>query len=181
MKLSSLFGAVGLLIAIAAGVAACVETQATDPSIADIREAKQTKSLTERAAQAVGMPAIVNFTEKKRVKRIYEKRDDAKLVTYTYLRSLDGGLFLLCKSLGFGVNASIQFSNPQAYFKRDGGEFYQDMPSPQAEPNGLFMPEGLASTYVECITDSKTGETSLVYIEDPIIVSEHALQSAAAY
>lgn len=148
---------------------------------ADQRESQQTAQIAERASQAVGMPGINNFREKRRVRRLYELRDDA-LTTYTYIRNImTNELTFLCESVGYGINASIQFSNPErvAHKQHYSGGSFGTLPQP--EPNGLFMPEGLAATYVECANPDPKKEPMAVYVEDPIIVSPFKLRAAGSY
>jgi len=47
---------------------------------------------------------------------------------------------------------------------------------PQADPNGLFMPEGLSATWV-MLWDENTEEFRPVYFEPVIIVSPFILHS----
>lgn len=145
---------------------------------ADRRESEQTAALQDRASQAVGMPSISNFREKRRVRRIYELRDKP-ISTYTYIRNqMTNELMFLCHSVGYGVNASIQFSNPERMMWPG---YADSMTIPQPEPNGLFMPEGLDATYVECANPDPKGQPRAVYVEDPIIVSPFKLRSVGSY
>jgi hypothetical protein len=87
---------------------------------------------------------------------------------------MNGNLVKICDSVGYGINASIQYSNPDKVV--DYEEFVGDRVDsnvgtlPQAEPNGLFMPEGLAATYVMCVVPGKD-EVQAVYLEPEIVVS----------
>lgn len=153
------------------------DTEAKKPSADAITQARQERQMKEATAQA-GLPAIKNFQEKKMMKMLYELRDREDLVCYAYLvNEINGevGQFL-GKCIGYGLPASTQYSNPQKIivnkYVSQGGYAYGVLP--QAEPNGLFMPEGLSATWLMMI-DPKSGDPRPVYIEPSIIVSPFPL------
>lgn len=113
-----------------------------------------------------GFPAIVNGFEKRMVRMLYEMRDDPEYRTHTYIVTMTGEFIKVCDSVGYGINASIQFSNPSKPYRYSNTSIGYAMP--QAEPNGLFMPEGLAATYVMCINGE---ELNPVYVEPEVLVS----------
>lgn len=136
---------------------------------------QQEQAMNEAVAQT-GLPAIKNFQEKKMMKMLYELRDQENLICYAYLvNQLNGkvGQFI-GKCIGYGLPASTQYSNPEKVAHKEtmnGGSFGT---LPQAEPNGLFMPEGLSATWLMLI-DPQNGEARPVYIEPLIIVSPFPL------
>lgn len=141
----------------------------------DLQIMEQLDTLLAEANRAVPLPGIVNFFERRMVKMLYELRDNPEFRTYTYIVTMDGTFIKICDSLGFGINASIQFSNPvrpadisQTPVKDYTG--FQLALTPQAEPNGLFMPEGLAATYAICL-HPEDGEIAAVYMEPDMISS----------
>ena len=141
-----------------------------EKSNADRDQARKTEAMQQAANQSVGMPNITNWTEKRFAKLIYELKDQ-EVTTYSYFMDMKGGLHFLCESVGYGLSASIQYSNPEKVIRRDG--VYGILPQP--EPNGLFMPEGLAATFVLC-SDGKGGVRP-VYSEPELIVSPFKLKS----
>jgi len=142
---------------------------------ADKLQSAQTAEMQKAANQSVGMPNIVNWTEKRFAKLIYELKDQ-EVTTYSYFMDMQGGLHFLCESIGYGLSASIQYSNPEKVVK-DSSYGYGTLPQP--EPNGLFMPEGLAATYVLC-SDGKGGVRP-VYSEPELIVSPFRLNSKNSF
>lgn len=136
----------------------------------DVKTTEQQERALRELSAAIGLPNIVNGFEKRMVKMLYEMRDDPNFRTYTYIVTMDGQFVKLCDSVGFGINASIQYSNPDKIV--DGGRYRENgwMTMPQAEPNGLFMPEGLAATYVMCV-DAANENLRPVYVEPEVIVS----------
>ena len=132
---------------------------------ADTQQAAKTAELAKAADDAVGMPNIKNFREKRLVKMLYELRD-TELATHTYYLDMQGGKHFLCDSVGYGINASVQYSNPERYARPNSNSNYTTLPQP--EPNGLFMPEGLAATYTMCVFD---GKVTPIYVEPEILVS----------
>ena len=136
---------------------------------ADRRQAEETKKRLLDADKQIGMPDIVNFTERKLARDILELRDQESLSTYTYLVSLDGKLVFLGNSIGYGLPYSVQFTNPEVevFRTRANGGFGT---LPQADPNGLFMPSGLSATWI-LLVDPESGEARPVYVEPQIVVS----------
>ena len=124
---------------------------------------KQTEQIMMEMNAQIGMPAIKNYQERKLAKMIFELRDKADLVTYAYLVTMNGKLVFLGECIGFGLPYSVQYTNPQKYTYKGGT-------LPQADPNGLYMPEGLSATWL-MMRDTETGNVQPVYIEPEIIVS----------
>lgn len=143
------------------------------PKSSDAQQAERQERAMQEANAAVGMPNITQFFEKRMVKMLYELRDNPDFATITYIATLDGKLVKICDSIGYGINASVQYSNPQKMVDR-GGVDHGPTYAPQAEPNGLFMPEGLAATYVMCL-NPETEQIEAVYLEPEIIVSPFPL------
>lgn len=137
---------------------------------ADASAAAATAQMAAEAQRQTGMPAIRHFTEKKAVKWLYELRDEPNYRTYTYIVNLNGDLVPLCNSIGYGVPASVQYSNPERVYHERGTQGSTATFIPQPEPNGLFMPEGLAATWVMCV-DEAGDDVKAVYVEPEIIVS----------
>lgn len=139
---------------------------------ADKRQAVETEKRLLEASKNVGMPDIVNFTELRLARDILELRDQESLSTYTYLVSLEGKLVFLGESIGYGLPYSVQFTNPEVeVYRRANGGFGT---LPQADPNGLFMPDGLSATWI-LLKDPDTGEARPTYVEPSIIVSPFKL------
>jgi hypothetical protein len=139
-------------------------------------QAKQERALQEMVRQT-GLPAITNFQEKK---MLYELRDQEDLVCYAYLMNEMTGEIgqFIGTCIGYGLPASTQYSNPEKivnYNYRRSAAAYKYETIPQAEPNGLFMPEGLSATWLMMI-DPTTKEARPVYIEPAIIVSPFKLK-----
>lgn len=145
----------------------------TDEAVSD-----QMEKLLKEGERQTGLPAITNFTEKRMVKWLYELRDQPNYRTYTYIATMNGTLVKICDSVGYGISASIQYSNPDKVVNYEsfvGNQIDAHIGTlPQAEPNGLFMPEGLAATYVMCVVPGKD-EVQAVYVEPEIVVSPFPL------
>ena len=107
------------------------------------------------------------------MKQIYELRDQENLICFAYYLDMNGGKHFLGKCIGYGIPYSTQFSNPMTITKdpyryQSGGKVM-----PQAEPNGLFMPDGLSATWLLLL--DKKGVPHPIYIESEIIVSPFKL------
>lgn len=141
-------------------------------SEADKVEGQQTTQVVAAAAREAGFPAITNFYEKRLLKEIYERRDQADLGTFAYVQGLDGRLTCLGRAMGYGVPYSTQYSNPQRPL-----EYRDSTPVPQPEPNGLFTPEGMSATWLQLVDDN--GDIQVVYVEPTIVVSPFKLSGPA--
>ena len=148
----------------------CLDNTKSSDSVAGEKQ----EQIMQEVARQVWMPAIVNFQEKKLAKMIFELRDQEKLSTYTYLKNdMNWKLVFLCKSIWYGLPYSIQYTNPMKLVSVYNGSSNR-FAMPQADPNGLFMPEWLSSTWVMCINPS-TQKPQPVYIESEITVSPFKL------
>jgi len=138
------------------------------PTSDEIQRAQQEQILQESTSQT-GMPAIKNFRERKLLKQILEMRDQDGLVTYTYtVPETTGRPVFLCNSVGYGLPAATQYTNPQ---KTEYSGSTGVTTLPQADPNGLFSPESAEGTWVLCSDPNGSGKTRPVYVEPRIIVS----------
>ena len=149
----------------------------TRPTSDEIQSKQQETLLAEGTAQ-VGMPAIKNFRERKLLKDIIEKRDQADLVTYTYLWSdIQGKLIFFCDSIGYGIPYATQFTNPEKMEEYRGNVGYLTLP--QADPNGLFSPASAEGTWVMC-KDPNGDDVQPLLVEPRIIVSPFRLHKVEA-
>lgn len=160
------------IIIAALAVSACGEPA---KKTADQMDTEATKKVVAQASRAVGgLPAITNFYEKRLLKEIYERRDQADLTTYAYTQGLDGRLNCLGTAVGYGVPYSTQYSNPE---KREWVRKHGYAKMPQAEPNGLFTPEGMSATWLQLVAPN--GDIHVVYVEPTIVVSPFKITGAA--
>jgi len=157
-----------LMLSAAVLLAACDQPTATDI------EAQKQEQLTRQGINSVGLPAIVNFEEKRTLKTILELRD-TKISTITYLVDMQSKLHKLCNSIGYGLPYATQYTNPQmATWSSNRGSVVL----PQADPNGLYSPAAAEGTWVLCLDPNakdKDNAVSPIYIEPRIIVSPFPL------
>lgn len=146
----------------------------TDKAVSDAQA-----NLTAEANRQVGMPGLTNFTEMKIVRKLYELRDQ-NIATHSYVMDLNGRLFHLCESIGYGIPYGVQFSNPE---RRAPNPDYTESGYniPQPEPNGLFMPPTAEGTWVICADQNHKGEISPVYVEPRVVVSPFPLKAAGEW
>jgi hypothetical protein len=146
-----------------------------DQSSDSIQRRQQELILAEGTAQ-VGMPAIINFRERKMLKDIIELRDQEGLVTYTYLVSEMTGKLgdFLCVSVGYGIPYATQFTNPMKVLRPSS----YGITLPQADPNGLFSPASADGTWILC-KDPSGNDVRPVFVEPRIIVSPFKLSPTA--
>lgn len=135
----------------------------------DSTQAQQTEAQRQEAVNQVGMPAITNFAEMRMARDMCELRDNPQ-ATYAYLESMDGSLRCLGEAFGYGLPYGAQFSNPDkiAYVGT-----YGVATLPQAEPNGLFMPDNAAATWL--MLKGPDGKLYPVYVEPNVVVSPFPL------
>ena len=146
--------------------------QRLPPSADAVQREKQGRSLSEAVAQ-IGEPEIINFQEKRMMKTLYELRDQS-IGTHAYIvNAMQGCLVYLGASVGYGVPYATQYSNPQKIVY-EGGYQRGFGSMPQAEPNGLFMPNDARGTWV-MLKDPASDNVKPVYIEPDVIVSPFRL------
>ena len=147
----------------------------------DVQISKIMEDNSREAVREIGVPAIVNFQELRWTKMIYELRDQTDLVNYAYLFSeYTGKLIYFGRCIGYGIPYSVQMSNPEKYtFVKVPGVTGSAscVLMPQAEPNGLFMPDGLSATWLMMI-NPETNEITAIYMEPQIVVSPFAIPTA---
>lgn len=151
------------------GLAACDERTQSSEQIQNRRQEQTNK----QAVQTVGMPAITNFQEKRILKDILELRD-TQIRTWTYTQDMAGKLHKLCDSVGYGISAATQYTNPQRIARDMETPSTGNVAIPQADPNGLYSPASAEGTWVLC-SDPNKGKTVPVYTEPRIIVSPFPL------
>ena len=144
---------------------------------ADKQEQAKTEAITAQAVAQVGMPGVTNFTEKRLVRKLYELRDQ-EIATYTYMPDMNGKLWHVCDSVGFGLPYGVQFSNPEKLVNPYSTSASGWLTIPQAEPNGLYMPPGAEGTWVMC---GAKGDVKPVYVEPRVVVSSFPLRSSGEY
>lgn len=157
-----------IALALVATLAAC----GAQPEGADERQSKATKASLDAADREIGMPRISNFAQRKLLKNAYEDMDQTTL-TYVYVQSLDGRFLCLGQAIGYGVSMGTQFTAPYVV----GGNTYGSWETPQAEPNGLFMPTSGAATIVNLI-DSTTGKARTSLVEPNVITTPSRLPAS---
>lgn len=146
------------------------------PVSADQAAAHQTEQLAQQAQTQVGVARVRNFFEKRLANQIIEARDNPNLSTFAYVQGLDGRLICLGEAIGYGLPYSAQTTNPSKIANEKGYEG-SDTVMPQQEPNGLFMPESAAATWVMLIDEK--GVAAPVYIEGDVTVSPFKLRGPA--
>lgn len=142
------------------------------PSSAESDQKEKTEALQAEANRQLGMPAIVNFQERRMAKQILELRDQT-IGTHTYIvNQMRGCLVYLGASIGYGLPYAVQYTNPQKTIEgQTQGEFTT---IPQADPNGLYMPPDAHGTWVMMYNEDDK-KTTPVYIEPDVIVSPFRL------
>ena len=144
-----------------------------EPDTSDQKQRDQQEAILSQATNAVGMPAIKNFRERRILKDIIELRDQDGLVTYTYIfAETTGKLVYLGQTIGYGIPAATQFTNPQKI--ENSGVNYGYAILPQADPNTLFSPASAEGTWV-LMKDPNSDKVVPVYIEPRILVSPFKL------
>ena len=155
--------AIATFVVLGVTLTGCIEENS------DYAQREQQEQILKEGGRQTGMPAIKNFRERKLMKQIIEMRDQDGLVTYTYtVPETTGRPVFLCNSIGYGLPAATQYTNPEKVE-------YQGTTLPQADPNGLFSPSSAEGTWVMCTDPSGTGKTRPVYVEPRVIVSPFKL------
>jgi hypothetical protein len=153
-------------------LAAC--NRSSDEPTAEQKQQQQTDALLNQANSQVGIARVQNFTEKSLATQILQLRDQPDLATFTYTQGLDGKFVCVGRSIGYGLPYATQTTNPQKLANARCGQYCSEVPMPQAEPNGLYMPPSADATWILLI-DPATGKAHPVYMEPRITVTTFAL------
>lgn len=140
------------------------------------QEQEQTEEAMQQMNDSIGMPNITNYYEKKMMKKIFELRDDSNLICYAYTKNdMTGKYTFITKCIGYGIPYSVQYTSPQKVEVERNSYEAGDVPyvMPQADPNGLYMPDGLSATWIIAIDEE--GNQTPMYVEPEIIVSQTKL------
>ena len=176
-----------------AALSACVMLAGCDDDVSGAaRDTRATMTAMEQGALTVGYPAILNWSEKRNLKMIYELRDNPKLVTWSYITDLNGKLHNACdgsNSFGYPIPYAAQFTAPKAPVVRraqypsgynpggsNQGE-WRTYEADQPEPNGIYMPASAEATWVICY-NSETKENEAAYVEDRVRTYLHKVKTA---
>jgi hypothetical protein len=167
MRALRIAAGIGCFVLLTAGQGGCEDSS-------DAKQSMQQEVMLQQATDAIGMPAIHRFAERRMLKEILELRDHTP-ATVTYIADIEGKLHKLCDSIGYGLPYATQFTNPLKghYFSNNGSPYV----IPQAEPNGLFSPPSAEGTWVTCL-NPETKAASVLYIEPRVIVSPFVLKQA---
>lgn len=163
---------IGLMLAILAEDQSCTDNHRSE---ADKTQQTATDNITDEANRQTGMPGVTHYTERKIVKTLYELRDQ-NIATFSYVPDMQGRLWHLCDSIGYGLPYGVQFTNPQRPIYPG---YHDSSLIDQPEPNGLFMPPSAEGTWVICAGDG--GKPTPVYVEPRVIVSPFKLNAAGDY
>ena len=127
----------------------------------------QQEKIMQEANRQAGMPNIINFTQRKQLKMIQELCDQENLICYAYIvPEMTGKPVFLGKCIGFGIPYSTQYTSPQ---KVAYDQWHDSPVIPQADPNGLFMPDNAEGTWLMMV-DPQTKEIHPAYIEPRVMV-----------
>jgi hypothetical protein len=139
-------------------------------STSDQLQHTQQEALLRAADAAIGMPVLVNFEERKMLKRILEIRDQV-INTTTYIVDMNGHPHKICDSIGYGFPLSTQFTNPAQ-------NPHATVVISQAEPNGLFSSPTSEGTWISCVDPANKHNIQVVYAEPRVIVSPFPLSAS---
>lgn len=145
------------------------------PPTADQQATAKTEQMQQQSNAQVGMPGVTNFTEKRLVRKLYEMRDQ-NIATFSYVVDMNGHLWHICDSIGYGLPYGVQFTNPERIVQQYSSSYGT---LPQSEPNGLFMPPTAEGTWVICA--GPQGDPVPVYVEPRVIVSPFKLKAFGEY
>lgn len=154
-------------------LAGCGDIGTPSSPSSDAVQNHQQELLSKQAVSAVGMADIHNFTEKRLMKLILEKRDMANLATYAYTFDRSTGKFrFFGNTIGYGLPYSTQYSNPERVVHSDYTESLATIP--QADPNGLFSPGSAAGTWV-LMKDPNSNDVEPIYMEPDVTITPFKL------
>lgn len=154
-------GALACIVAMGIALTGCVES-------ARYEESDFTRKNMANSNDAIGMPNIANFFEKKTLKEIYELRDRSDLINYAYIRSdMTGKFIYLGQCVGYGIPYTTQYTSPDVNVGSNGAVVSQ------ADPNGLYTNGATDATWVILIGDD--GSREIAYVESDLAVTQNKL------
>jgi predicted small secreted protein len=149
----------GIVLTSALLLTACSTTTGTGKESSQV--AQQQKLYVENQP----VPAFDWSLERHMMIKLYEARNNA-VITYSYVRNLQGQIIFSCNSIGFPIPANTQLTNPNAVQQSRVNEFNYYEVLPQAEPNGLYSSTSTMGTYVFCL--NQDGTVSPTYFESDV-------------
>lgn len=142
-----------------------VGASSCDDNSSDTRQRDQQELILSEATRQIGMPAIPNFREKKIMRMILEMRDQANLITYTYVYiPMIGKFRFIGETVGYPIPYATQFTNPQKLQHVPSGGYTT---LPQADPNAMFSPASADGTWV-LMKLPGGDDVDVVYMEEKI-------------
>jgi hypothetical protein len=156
---------IGMILGVCA-ISAC-SPEPRQPRAQEIEERKQ-EEMAKRGVEAVGFPAVVNYSEKRMMKDIIELRDQMK-PTYTYIMDMNGHPHKVCDSIGYGLPYATQYTNPQKESDHSRSIIANQ------DPNGLYSPASADGTWIMCLNPT-TKKVEPQYIEPRVLVMTFPLQ-----
>ena len=141
-------------------------TPDSDP--ASERQASATRASMNAADRQIGMPRIVNYSQRKLLKNAYEDMDQT-ILTWVYAQGLDGRFVCMGQALGYGVSLGTSFTAPEypQYIQMPQTQNVTEMIA-QPEPNGLYAPPSGDATIVDLV-DPATGQAHTAMIEQKVV------------
>ena len=159
----------------------------------DAKIAQQQEGQIAEAYAQVPPAKIVNWNERRMANMIQEMRDQANLQTWTYTKNMDGKYTFVCESVSYGLPYNTRTNNPVHYeylstksgVKNPGDTAYttddqgnrvwgEHAVVPQAEPNGLFIPDSARGTWNLC-RSPEDGKIHVTYQEEDVAVFPYRL------
>jgi hypothetical protein len=165
--------------AVVLAVFAALTLAACDPinqPTADQVQHQQQEQLSAQSNAEVGMPAVVNFAQKKALKMIIELADKEQ-PTYSYVKDVNGPFRKICDSIGYPIPAATQYTNPMQVQDFGGSQRYAFEAIPQADPTGLFSPAAADATWVLCLNPD-THQVAPFYEEEKVTTSPFPIKGA---
>lgn len=143
-----LVGALALLL----GLTACADK-------ADTQDRLAMNAQQEHYAEVQPLPVFEYSVPRDILIQIYEMVTESAVSTYTIIESVTGVTRFHGPSLGYGIPADTQLTNP---LKRGSNEFAIE----QAEPNGLYGSKNTDGTWI-LFVDNR-GDITPVYTEHKV-------------
>lgn len=159
-----------LLIVLVLMLTAC----SGDPNVAGkgvVAEQARTRDQISQYADSQPIPSFEWSLERAIVIAVYRARNEAA-ATFSYgINPYNNSIIWECASVGYPIPGGTKLTNPQQIgYKSE----YGVVTLPMAEPNGLYMPESSAGTFVSCINPD--GTVSPVFSEWYVMTFPYPMQ-----
>jgi hypothetical protein len=123
-----------------------------DDTTAVEKERNATNNQMSQLLNSQPIPVFEWSLEREIVIDIFRARNEAVSTWSVVQNPYTGAIMFECPSIGYPIPGGTKLTNPYQI----PGNDWSNTSIPQAEPNGLYIPESSAGTYINCVNENGT-------------------------